>query len=242
MGRCSGALKEKCGGREKRRALGGIRASKAPEEKEEAEEEKLSSTCSARSSTAPRPGFVFSLITQTEDVMLVMPVTAGEILIGRGGGEGRMALQLLGRLSFLPSGLATGGQLWAISPLTAVAVRVASKKSGSSSKNLGGRIPGKHYSFKRMDGQFVHAGNILATQRMICWHPGAHVGMGCNKWLYALEDGIVRYTKEVYVPRPSHEESKDIICQLPRGAVLYKMYINVVPTVEVGSFKLVNML
>nr|XP_060635538.1 large ribosomal subunit protein bL27m-like [Anolis sagrei ordinatus] len=159
---------------------------------------------------------------------------------GGGEGEGGMALQLLGWLSFLPSGPAAGGQLWAVSPLAAVAVRFASKKSGSSSKNHGGRSLGKCYGFKKMDGQFVHAGNILATQRVIRWHPGAHVGMGRNKWLYAL--GIVLYTKEVYVPRPHHEESKDVICQLPRGAVLYITFINVGPTVEVGSFKLVNML
>lgn len=66
--------------------------------------------------------------------------------------------------------------------------------------------------------------------------------MGHNKWLYALEDGIVRYTKEVYVPPPRSKESKEMIPQLPKGAVLYKTFINVVPTEEVGSFKLVNML
>ncbi|XP_005494845.1 large ribosomal subunit protein bL27m [Zonotrichia leucophrys gambelii] len=123
-----------------------------------------------------------------------------------------------------------------------VAVRWASKKSGGSSKNLGGRSPGKRYGFKKTEGAFVHAGNILATQRLIRWHPGAHVGMGRNKTLYALEDGIVRYTKEVYVPPPRSSESRDVICQLPKGAVLYKTFISVVPTTEVGSFKLVNML
>uniref|UniRef100_A0A8C9L1S3 Uncharacterized protein n=1 Tax=Serinus canaria TaxID=9135 RepID=A0A8C9L1S3_SERCA len=58
---------------------------------------------------------------------------------------------------------------------TLVAVRWASKKSGGSSKNLGGRSPGKRYGFKKVEGAFVHAGNILATQRLIpplqtgCW-------------------------------------------------------------------------
>lgn len=88
----------------------------------------------------------------------------------------------------------------------------------------------------------MHAGNILATQRLIRWHPGAHVGMGRNKTLYALEDGIVRYTKEVYVPLPRSSESREMICRLPKGAILYKTFINVVPTTEVGSFKLVTML
>ncbi|XP_066474392.1 large ribosomal subunit protein bL27m [Tiliqua scincoides] len=141
-----------------------------------------------------------------------------------------------------PLGAAAPGQLLSFPPTSAAAVRFASKKSGGSSKNLGGKSPGKRYGFKKLDGVFVHAGNILATQRVIRWHPGAHVGMGRNKWLYALEDGIVRYTKEVYVPPPRSKESREVICQLPKGAVLYKTFINVVPTGEVGSFKLINML
>ena len=66
--------------------------------------------------------------------------------------------------------------------------------------------------------------------------------MGRNKTLYALEDGIVRYTKEVYVPLPRSSESREAICCLPKGAVLYKTFINVIPVTEVGSFKLVTML
>ncbi|XP_061232830.1 large ribosomal subunit protein bL27m isoform X1 [Neopsephotus bourkii] len=123
-----------------------------------------------------------------------------------------------------------------------VAIRCASKKTGGSSKNLGGRSPGKRYGFKKTEGAFVHAGNILATQRLIRWHPGAHVGMGRNKTLYALEDGIVRYTKEVYIPLPRSSESREVICRLPKGAVLYKTFISVIPTTEVGEFKLVTML
>ncbi|XP_060109461.1 large ribosomal subunit protein bL27m isoform X1 [Heteronotia binoei] len=133
-------------------------------------------------------------------------------------------------------------QLLLMPPTTAAAVRFASKKSGGSSKNRGGKSPGKRYGLKKTEGALVHAGNILATQRVFRWHPGAHVGLGRKKYLYALEDGMVRFTKEVYVPRPRSKESKEMIPQLPRGAVLYKTFINVVPTVEVGSFKLVSML
>ncbi|NXX71253.1 RM27 protein, partial [Spizella passerina] len=113
-----------------------------------------------------------------------------------------------------------------------VAVRWASKKSGGSSKNLGGRSPGKRYGFKKVEGSLSFLMLLILSQ----------VGMGRNKTLYALEDGIVRYTKEVYVPPPRSSESRDVICQLPKGAVLYKTFISVVPTTEVGSFKLVNML
>ncbi|XP_025054947.1 39S ribosomal protein L27, mitochondrial isoform X1 [Alligator sinensis] len=126
--------------------------------------------------------------------------------------------------------------------VSTVAARCASKKAGSSPKNKGGHRVGKRYGWKKQDGVFVHAGNILATQRLIRWHPGAQVGIGHNNTLYALEDGIVRYTKEVYVPPPRSYETKHVIRQLPRGAILYKTFINVIPTEEVGSFKLITML
>ncbi|XP_063107432.1 large ribosomal subunit protein bL27m isoform X2 [Cavia porcellus] len=56
----------------------------------------------------------------------------------------------------------------------ALAVRCASKKTGGSSKNLGGKSSGKRFGIKKMEGHYVHAGNILATQRQFRWHPGAH--------------------------------------------------------------------
>ncbi|XP_038613273.1 39S ribosomal protein L27, mitochondrial [Tachyglossus aculeatus] len=127
-------------------------------------------------------------------------------------------------------------------PASVLAVRFASKKTGGSSKNRGGKARGKHFGFKKLDGQYVHAGNIIATQRTFRWHPGAHVGLGKNKSLFALEEGTVRYTKEVYVPSPSNTEAGDIIRQLPQGAVLYKTFVHVVPAQPVGTFKLVTML
>ncbi|XP_078257331.1 large ribosomal subunit protein bL27m isoform X2 [Rhinoraja longicauda] len=128
-------------------------------------------------------------------------------------------------------------------PQTAViAMRYASKKAGGSSKNLGGNSPGRRYGWKKGDGAFVRTGYILATQRLIRWHAGANVTMGRNKTLVALEDGTVRYTKEIYVPPPRSLESMKIISQLPKGAVLYKTFINVVPQKQEGCFKLVDML
>lgn len=40
-----------------------------------------------------------------------------------------------------------------ISPTTSAAVRFASKKSGGSSKNRGGKSPGKRYGFKKTEGK-----------------------------------------------------------------------------------------
>ncbi|XP_072882708.1 large ribosomal subunit protein bL27m isoform X1 [Hemitrygon akajei] len=128
-------------------------------------------------------------------------------------------------------------------PLTTVtAMRYASKKAGGSSKNLGGNSPGRRYGWKKADGDFVHTGNILATQRLIRWHPGANVAMGRNKTLVALEDGTVCYTKEVYIPPPRSLEAVKVISRLPKGAVLYKTFINVVPVKQEGYFKLVDLL
>ncbi|XP_076856023.1 large ribosomal subunit protein bL27m isoform X2 [Brachyhypopomus gauderio] len=122
-----------------------------------------------------------------------------------------------------------------------ISTRFASKKSGGSSRNSGGKSPGRRYGFKKQEGNFVHAGNILATQRALRWHPGAHVGKGSNNTLFALEDGVVRFTKEVYIPLPRSAEAKDVIVNLPKGAVLYKSFIHVVPTKQENNFKLVDM-
>ncbi|XP_060046911.1 large ribosomal subunit protein bL27m-like [Erinaceus europaeus] len=124
----------------------------------------------------------------------------------------------------------------------ALAVRYASKKTDGSSENHGGRSPGKHFGIKELESNYIHAGNILATQRHFRWHPGAHVGLGKNKCLYALEEGIVRYTKDVYVPNPSNSGAVDLIAKLPRGAVLYRTFVHVVPAIPEGTFKLVSML
>ncbi|XP_075702886.1 large ribosomal subunit protein bL27m [Rhinoderma darwinii] len=127
-------------------------------------------------------------------------------------------------------------------PVTWSLARGASKKAGTSSKNLGGKSAGRRYGFKKLDGEFVHAGNILATQRLMRWHPGSQVGIGRNKALFALEDGIVRYTKEVYIPHPRSSDSIDVVSKLPFGAVLYKTFINVIPKQKEHSFKLVEMM
>lgn len=71
--------------------------------------------------------------------------------------------------------------------------------------------------------------------------PVLKVGMGTNNTLFALEDGHVRFTKEVYIPPPRSHEAFRVITKLPRGAVLYKTFINVLPVKQEGKFKLVDM-
>lgn len=84
----------------------------------------------------------------------------------------------------------------------------------------------------------VHA---LIVHLLLSSFPLSQVGMGTNKTLFALEDGYVRFTKEVYVPPPRSPEATQVITKLPKGTVLYKTFINVLPVKQEGKFKLVDM-
>ena len=44
-------------------------------------------------------------------------------------------------------------------------------------------------------GQKVKAGNILVRQRGTHFHPGDNVGRGSDDTLFALCDGILKYTR-----------------------------------------------
>ncbi len=70
----------------------------------------------------------------------------------------------------------------------------AHKKGVGSTKN-GRDSEAKRLGAKRADGQFVLAGNILYRQRGTHIHPGENVGIGGDDTLFALKDGIVRYTR-----------------------------------------------
>lgn len=71
----------------------------------------------------------------------------------------------------------------------------AHKKGVGSTKN-GRDSESKRLGAKRADGQFVLAGNILYRQRGTRIHPGLNVGLGRDHTLFALKDGIVRYTRK----------------------------------------------
>ena len=70
----------------------------------------------------------------------------------------------------------------------------AHKKGMGSSKN-GRDSESKRLGAKRADGQFVKAGNILYRQRGTRIHPGLNVGRGKDDTLFALKDGIVRFSR-----------------------------------------------
>ena len=72
---------------------------------------------------------------------------------------------------------------------------MAHKKGVGSSKN-GRESESKRLGIKKFGDQAVKAGNILYRQRGTKIHPGENVGCGRDYTLYALTDGVVRFTRK----------------------------------------------
>jgi len=53
----------------------------------------------------------------------------------------------------------------------------------------------KYLGVKLFDGQFAKAGNIIVRQRGERIKAGQNVGVGSDFTLFALKDGIVKFTK-----------------------------------------------
>ena len=72
---------------------------------------------------------------------------------------------------------------------------MAHKKGAGSSKN-GRESHSKRLGVKIYGGQVIQAGNIIVRQRGTKHHPAENVGMGKDHTLFALTDGIVKFTKK----------------------------------------------
>ena len=72
---------------------------------------------------------------------------------------------------------------------------MAHKKGAGSSRN-GRESESKRLGVKLYGGQVVRAGNILVRQRGTVHHPGGNVGMGKDHTLFAMTDGMVKFTKK----------------------------------------------
>ena len=70
---------------------------------------------------------------------------------------------------------------------------MAHKKAGGSSRN-GRDSAGRRLGVKRYGGEVVLAGNIIVRQRGTEFHPGENVGMGKDHTLFALVEGLVKFT------------------------------------------------
>lgn len=71
---------------------------------------------------------------------------------------------------------------------------MAHKKGAGSSKN-GRESHSKRLGVKIYGGQVIRAGNIIVRQRGTKHHPSENVGIGKDHTLFALTDGIVKFTK-----------------------------------------------
>ncbi|XP_070581094.1 large ribosomal subunit protein bL27-like [Ptychodera flava] len=117
-------------------------------------------------------------------------------------------------------------------------IRWASKKSGGSSKNRGGKSPGQRLGIKKTEGEYVQRGMILVRQKGFRWFPGSFVGIGKDNTLYALQPGIVKFTRERWQPKltlwgmyvaPSLSDEE-----------MNRHFVHVIPEPQIGKFKLVS--
>ena len=72
---------------------------------------------------------------------------------------------------------------------------MAHKKGAGSSKN-GRESESKLLGVKIFGGQQIIAGNIIVRQRGTKHNPGNNVGIGKDHTLFALTNGIVKFTKK----------------------------------------------
>lgn len=70
---------------------------------------------------------------------------------------------------------------------------MAHTKSQGSCKN-GRDSNSQRLGVKRFEGQHVSAGSIIVRQRGTVFFPGPGVGMGRDNTLFALKDGVVKFT------------------------------------------------
>lgn len=70
---------------------------------------------------------------------------------------------------------------------------MAHKKAAGSTRNGRDSNP-KMLGVKIFGGQEVTAGKIIVRQRGTEFHPGEGVGMGRDHTLFALSDGVVRFS------------------------------------------------
>ena len=71
---------------------------------------------------------------------------------------------------------------------------MAHKKGVGSTKNGRDSNP-KMLGVKVFGGQSILAGGIIVRQRGTKFHPGSNVGRGGDDTLFAMADGVVRFTR-----------------------------------------------
>lgn len=73
---------------------------------------------------------------------------------------------------------------------------MAHKKGMGSTKNGRDSNP-QMLGVKTFGGEFVQAGSIIVRQRGTKFHPGTNVGRGNDDTLFAMQTGVVRFSRGV---------------------------------------------
>ena len=71
---------------------------------------------------------------------------------------------------------------------------MAHKKAGGSSRN-GRDSAGRRLGLKKFGGEKVISGNIILRQRGTKFHPLNGVGIGKDHTIFAVTEGVVKFTK-----------------------------------------------
>ena len=72
---------------------------------------------------------------------------------------------------------------------------MATSKSGGSTSN-GRESESKRLGVKKFGDEVVRAGNIIIRQRGTKYHVGKNVGLGKDHTIFALINGIVKFSKK----------------------------------------------
>jgi len=72
---------------------------------------------------------------------------------------------------------------------------MAHRKAGGTAKNLRDSNP-KYLGTKLADGQKAQAGSVIIRQRGTPIMAGTNVGMGKDHTLFALKDGVVKFSSK----------------------------------------------
>ena len=87
---------------------------------------------------------------------------------------------------------------------------MAHRKQGGSAQNLRDSNP-KMLGVKLFGGQFAKKGDIVIRQRGTKWHPGKNIGVGKDFTLFAMKDGLVRFSTKKLVRFTGKLRSKVIV-------------------------------
>lgn len=93
---------------------------------------------------------------------------------------------------------------------------MATKKAAGSTKN-GRDSNAKRHGVKRSGGQAVLAGSIIVRQKGTKWHAGENVGVGKDFTLFALTDGVVKFTKKRNMKFDGNRRRDTLVHVVPAG-------------------------